>query len=65
MLHRVSYHLRLGQSLAVRQEYLYRKLVAVGIGEQTNLQRGGNETRQQNDGDTTTDGYPRMRKGPI
>ena len=49
MLHRIGNHLRFGQSLAIRQEYLYGKLVAVGVGEQANLQRGSYQSRQQND----------------
>ena len=40
MLYRIRYQLRLCKSLTVWQEYLYGKLVAVGIWEETYLQCG-------------------------
>ena len=65
MLHRVGYQLRLSHSLAIGQEYLHSKLIAIGIREESYLQRGGYQTRQQNHGDTSTDGDPGVGKGPV
>ncbi len=65
MADRIRHHTRLGQSLAVGQEYLHRKLVAVGVWEQAYLQRRGNKTRQQDDTYAAIDSEAWMGKGPV
>ena len=65
MLYRIGNQLRLCQALSVGQEYLYGKLIAVSVWEETYLQRWCNECRQQDDTDASTDSHPRMLEGPI
>ena len=53
------------QTFTIGQEYLYGKLVAIGIWEQAYLKRGSYQRREQNDTDTATYSNPRMSKGEI
>ena len=64
MLYGVGYQFRLCQSLTVRQEYLYGKLVAVGVWEEAYLQRRKNESRQQDEANTATNGKPWVLECP-
>ena len=61
----ISHHTCICQSLSVWQENFYGKLVAVGVGEESNLQRRHNERRQQDDGNAAPDGEPGVLECPV
>ena len=65
MAQRVGNHTGFRNALAFRQEYLNSKLVTVGIGEHTYLQRGYEQTRQQDDADAAEDGQVGVVEGEI
>ena len=60
MAHAVGHEARVLQSFAFGQEYLNSKLVAVGEGEEANLQRRQDEQRGGDDGHAGGDGHPGM-----
>ena len=64
MLYGICYLFRLSQSFSIWQEYLHCKLGAIGVREESYLQRGGNDGGKQDDAEAATDGEPRMFESP-
>ena len=62
---RVGHGARVVESLALGHEDLDGQLVAVGIGEESDLQRRHDEHRQQHHAEAAPDGEPGVGEGPV
>ena len=65
MAHGVADKFGISQTLAFGEEDLHGKLVAIGIGEESHLQGGDDQTGEQDQRDATKDGHPRATEGEV
>ena len=65
MAHRVANGFGIGQSLTLGEKDLDSKLITVGIGEETHLEGGYDQTGEQYESDAAKDRHPRTTEGNL